>query len=206
MIKIISVMLIVLIGYCFWSLNHIPSRERKDLSAELNKIVSNKKLGKVLIVYYSMEGNTHNIASRIQKMTNADVFEIETVEPYPSAPAYYWVARQQIKNNELPVLKNTVPDVSSYDLIIIGSPVWWYTVSSPLLAFLAECDFKGKTVAVFAIQGGNVGTFFADFKKKIKNAKVVGEIDFSKVSATEPNILNEKISTWLDKIKSGISN
>lgn len=202
MLKIISIIFVVLVGYCFWSFNHISSRERKDLGAELNKITIDKKLGKVLVVYYSLDGNTHNIASRIQKMTNADVFEIETIEPYPSAPAYYWVARQQIKNNELPKLKNAAPNVSSYDLIIVGSPVWWYTVSSPMLAFLDECDFKGKAVAAFATQGGNVGTFFADFKKKIKNAKIIEEIDFSKVSAEKSESLNEKVSAWLDKIKS----
>jgi flavodoxin len=135
-------------------------------------------------------------------MTNADIFEIETVEPYPSAPAYYWVARKQIKNDELPKLKSTVPDVGSYDMIIVGSPVWWYTVSAPMLAFLTECDFAGKTVAIFATHGGNTGNFFADFQKKIKNAKVIDGIDFKKVSAEEPKTLNEKISRWLDKIKS----
>lgn len=200
MIKIISVILVALIGYCFWSFNHIPTRTRKDLSVELEKITVDKKLGKVLLIYYSLEGNTHNIASRIQKMTNADLFEIETVEEYPSAPAYFWVARQQLKN--LPKLKTAIPDVSSYDLIIVGSPVWWYTVSTPMLAFLAECDFKGKTVVSFATNGGNVGDFFNDFKKKIKNAKVIDiKIDFKKVSTEEPNALNEKISNWLDKLK-----
>jgi hypothetical protein len=91
MIKAISIILLLaLAGYCFWSFHYIPIRERKP--AELDKIIGDKKLGKVLVIYYSLDGNTHNIAGRIQKMTNADVWEIETVEPYPSAPAYYWVA------------------------------------------------------------------------------------------------------------------
>lgn len=199
MLKIISLILFALAGYCFWSFNHIPTRARRDLSVELKDIASDTNLGKVLIIYYSLDGNTYNIASRIQKMTNADVFEIETLEAYPSAPAYFWVARQQLKN--LPKLKSKTLDISSYDFIIIGSPVWWYTVSTPLLAFLSEYDFKGKIVAPFATHGGNIGSFFNDFREKIKNAKLVDGIYFEKVSEQEPSELNKKILTWLNKLK-----
>jgi flavodoxin len=204
MAKIVLLIFVAAVAYCFWSLNHIPLRERKDLSADLKGVTANRSLGKVLVIYYSLDGNTDNIARRIQKMTGADIFEIETVEPYPAAPAHYWMARKQLKDGKLPQLKREIPDVSSYDLIIIGSPVWWYTISAPIMSFLSLCDFCGKTVVTFATHGGGIGNFFSDFRKQIKNAKVVDGIDFKNVSGEKSGILNEKISSWLSDLKNEI--
>jgi flavodoxin len=204
MAKIVLLVFVAAVAYCFWNFNHIPLRERKDLSADLKGVIANRNLGKVLVIYYSLEGNTDNIARRIQKMTGADIFEIETVEAYPAAPAYYWIARKQLKDGKLPQLKRKIPDISSYDLIIIGSPVWWYTISAPMMSFLSLCDFSGKTVVIFATHGGNIGNFFNDFRKQIKNAKVVDGIDFKNVSGEKSGILNEKISNWLKDLKKEI--
>lgn len=201
MAKFLSLALIIIIGYCFWSFNHVPTRERKDLSAELQDITVENNLGRVLIIYYSLNGNTYNIASRIQKMTHADMLEIKTIEEYPSSPAYFWITRQQLKNNDLPKLQHSTLDISSYDIIIIGSPVWWYTIPAPILSLLAECDFSGKTVTSFVTHGGNVGSFFSDFRKKIKNAKVIDGIDFKDVVTTQPKVLNENIAKWLNELE-----
>ena len=199
MFRIISLLLITLIGYSFWSFNHVPSRVRKDLTAELTEILADKQLGKVLIVYYSLDGNTHNVAMRIQQMTGADVFEIETLEPYPSAPAYFWKAWRDLKG--LPKIKTPIPDINEYDLIIVGSPAWFYTVSAPVLSFLEKRDFNGKVVVPFVTHGGNIGSFFKDFREKAQNAKVVDGVDFKKIWNVAPKDLNEKISTWLEKTK-----
>jgi flavodoxin len=201
MMKIASLIFAVLIGYSLWSFGHTPTRERKDLSADMKDIVPDKSWKKVLVIYYSLDGNTYNIACRIQKMINADMFEIETAETYPHIPACYLKAKKQLKNNELPQLKGEIPDISDYDLIIIGSPVWWYTLSAPMISFLSKCDFRGKTVVTFATHGGGLGNFFDDFRKRIKNAKVIDGIDFKNVSGQESGILNEKISNWLNELK-----
>jgi flavodoxin len=204
MIKIILLIFMIAVAYCFWSFRHIPIRERKDLSADLKDVIAAQNLGKVLVIYYSLDGNTDNIARRIQKMTNADLFEVETAEPYPAAPAYYWISRKQLKDGKLPQLKQEIPDISSYDLIIIGSPVWWYTISAPMTSFLSKCDFSGKTIVAFATHGGGIGNFFSDFRKQIRNAKVLDGIDFKKVSGEKPKILNKKISSWLNDLEKAI--
>jgi hypothetical protein len=101
-----------------------------------------------------------------------------------------------LKNNELPQLRGKIPDISSYDMIIIGSPV-----SVPMISFLSKCDFRGKTVVTFATRGGGRGNFFSDFRKHIKNTKVIDGIDFKNVSGEKSEILNEKISNWLNELK-----
>jgi flavodoxin len=197
---LLSLILVAGVGYLCW--NCCAAQKQENSSLESHKTPKVKKdLGKVLIVYYSLDGNTKMVVDRIGKMINATICKIETAEKYSSAPIIYWTSWKQKNNGDYPKLKNKIPDFSSYDLIIIGSPVWWYTVPAPLLSLLSESDFKGKTVVPFVTHGGNTGNFFDDFRKKIKNAKVIDGADFCKVSKEDLRILDEKISTWLDNLK-----
>ena len=162
--------------------------------------VTKKDFGKVLVVYYSLNGNTRNIAMRIKEKTNADIYEIKTVRKYSSSPMIYITAKKEMNPKNYPDLKEKLPDFSQYDLIFVGSPVWWYTVASPVLSFLSQADFKEKTVVSFATHGGNYGSFFEDFEKKAKNANVIKGKDFKKVLKENEIILNNKISNWLNNL------
>lgn len=197
MFKTLIFLVVVGMGYAGWKYS---TTQTKQIELQ-KKPIRKKNLGKVLILYYSLDGNTRTVANRIKEMTSATIGEIETVEPYPSVPMLYWTARKQIKNSALPKLKNKFPNIDNYDLIFIGSPVWWYTVSAPVLSFLSTCDFKGKTVVPFATHGGNPGDFFSDFRKNAQKANIIDGMDFRKVSKENQNILNEKISNWLDNLK-----
>jgi flavodoxin len=196
MFKIISLLaLVAVIGCASW--NCCAADQNNHTTVE-EKPMTKKNLGKILIAYYSLDGNTRRVVTEIQKRTDATVHEIKITKEYSSTPMIYWTAWRQRKN--LPQLRSEIPDFSSYDLIMIGSPVWWYTISAPVLSFLDKCDFKGKAVVPFATHGGNIGEFFRDFKQKAKNAKVLDGIDFQKVSKEIPEALNEKISKWLDDL------
>ena len=109
---------------------------------------------KTLIAYYSHTGNTKNVAEKIQSITGGDLFEIKTTQNYP-ANYNDLVNQAQIekKNNVMPKLTESI-DISAYDTIFIGSPVWWYTFSSPIRTFLSENDFTGKTIMPFCTHGG----------------------------------------------------
>lgn len=155
-----------------------------------------------MVIYYSLSGNTREIALRIKGKTNADLYEIKTEDEYPSSPMIYLTAKRQLNPKKYPKLKNdTLPDLNQYDLIFIGTPVWWYTIPAPLLSFLTQIDFKGKTVVSFATHGGNYGKYFEDFETKIKNAKVIRGKEFKKVLKTDKNILDAKITEWLVNLK-----
>jgi len=109
-----------------------------------------KDIGKVLIPYYSLTRNTKGIAEKIQEKTGGDLYEIKTVKTYPSEYiALTEEAKRELQSDDLPALKKSLPDMSSYDLILIGSPVWWYTVSTPVMSFLRQVDFAGKKVSAF---------------------------------------------------------
>ena len=169
---------------------------------EIQNINMDKKSDRILVIYYSLSGNTREIASKIKEKTNADLYEIKTEDEYPSSPMIYLTAKRQLNPKNYPKLKTDIlPDLNQYDLIFVGGPVWWYTVPAPLLSFLRDFDFKNKTVVSFATHGGNYGKYFEDFEAHIKNAKVIRGKDFKKVLKTDENVLDAKISEWLTNLK-----
>jgi flavodoxin len=87
-----------------------------------------------------------------------------------------------------------------YDVVFVGSPVWWRTVSLPVLSFLSGSDFGGKTVVPFCTQGGRSGEFFQRFAREARNAKLVGGMEFSSVSSIDPASLDQTISLWLSAV------
>ena len=105
---------------------------------------------KILIVYYSHTGVTRGVAEKIREKTGGDVFELETVRTYPSQYSeLIEEAKRELQKKDLPALKKDPPDMSSYDLVLVGGPVWWYTVSTPVMSFLKQADFAGKELPPF---------------------------------------------------------
>lgn len=112
---------------------------------------------KKLIVYYSYTGNTKMIAERIQKKLKCDILEIKPVVPYSTD---YQTVVDEEQNNEstgkTPEIEKIEKNLSNYDEIIIGSPVWWYTIAPVIRTFLKEnnlnlsCKVSVISVLVYA--------------------------------------------------------
>ncbi|MGA3209635.1 MAG: flavodoxin [Syntrophales bacterium] len=157
---------------------------------------------KMLIIYYSLTGNTKYIAEQVRKKTGGDVFEIETVKTYPAEySALTEEAKRELQTGDLPALKKNPPDMSSYDLILVGSPVWWYTVSTPVMSFLRQADFAGKKVSAFCTHEGGIGKFFPDFKEQAKNAVVLEGLDLYNVRQARRGEFDKALDSWLSKLQ-----
>ena len=129
---------------------------------------------KILVAYFSWSGNTKSIAEKIQAQTGADIFEITPVTPYPSDynETAYGIAKEQKEKGIHPPIHNK--DISSYDVIFVGTPAWWYTMAPPVMTFLSENNFEGKTIVPFVTHGGGGGyTIDKDMEKLAKGAKVL---------------------------------
>lgn len=181
-------------------LYRVASKNKKEMAQYAQDVAVDREFGKVLVVYYSLSGRTKDIAERIQEKTGADIYEIKTAEPLQTGPMFYAKVKQQLKNGEYPALTGQMPDFEAYDMVFVGSPVWWYTVSTPVMAFLGQADFKGKKVVPFSTQGSNFGTFFDDFKKKAKNAEIMVSESFNNLSKKYDKAVDNKISTWLNRL------
>lgn len=112
--------------------------------------------GKVLVVYYSATGHTETAAHTIAEAMDADIFELEPVEPYTEEDLD-WTnddSRVSAEHNapddrNVELTMTTVDDWESYDTVLIGYPVWWGEAAWPVDGFVKANDFTGKTVIPF---------------------------------------------------------
>jgi flavodoxin len=156
----------------------------------------------VLIIYYSLTGNTRSIAEMIREKTAGYLFEIETVKNYPADYSEcIEEAKRELQTRELPALSKSPPDMSSYDLVLVGSPVWWYTVSTPVMRFLTQADFEGKKVSAFCTHEGGVGKFFPHFQEQAQNAVVLEGLDLYKPRQARGGEVDKALDSWLGKLR-----
>lgn len=117
---------------------------------------------KVLVAYFSLSGNTEYIAKQIQAKTGGDLFKIDAVIPYPKGySTVTQIAKKQIQDGEKVAIKGSV-DTSAYDLIIAGTPAWWYTMAPAVKTFLEDNNLEGKEIATFVTHGGGGGYKIAE--------------------------------------------
>lgn len=125
-------------------LYRVSAANKREMAQYAGKSAEIKKdLGRVLVVYYSLTGHTKEIADKIQTMTNADIFGLETTKPLPTGAKLHLTVKDQLKTKKYPALKQ-LPDLTGYDVVFVGSPVWWYTAATPVLSFLEQAIFKGR--------------------------------------------------------------
>lgn len=113
---------------------------------------TNAAYEKTLVVYFSCTGNTAQIASYIAEIKNADLLEIEPQKPYTSedlsknedSRAYI----EQYEDYDVKIKPVTV-DLSVYDIIYIGYPIWYNKAPRVICTFLKENDLSSKTVVPF---------------------------------------------------------
>lgn len=200
-LSIVALGAVIGAGVGGFHLYRVAQRNAEEMAPfEGKDVVARRLPGRTLIVYYSLSGQTKDIAERIQKMTGGELFAIKTVEKINRVPWFYLTLRKQLKDKVYPELSTEVPDFSQYDTIFVGGPVWWYTVSTPMRAFLQEADFMGKKVVPFTTQGSNVGTYFEDFAQMAKNAKLLQSASFNNMPEKYDHAVDNKIATWINAL------
>lgn len=129
---------------------------------------------KILIAYYSYSGNTREVAEAIREKTGGDLFEIKTEGTYPDE--YRPMTRQaqkEIRDGYRPKLTTAVDDIARYDVVFLGSPNWWGTITPQVSSFLESYDLAGKTVIPFITHGGGgAQNTVADMTAQCKGCRV----------------------------------
>ncbi|MDR1126050.1 MAG: flavodoxin [Deltaproteobacteria bacterium] len=157
---------------------------------------------KVLTVFYSRTGNTRDLAGIIQAGVGGDIVELETVDPYPEAyRASTEQAKKELEANYFPPLKNGIESIAQYDVIFVGSPIWWGTFAAPVRGFLAGHDFTGKTVVPFIThEGSGLGKSMADLKALCPGATVLPGLA---VRGGRAGSAQNEVAEWLKSIRLG---
>jgi flavodoxin len=152
---------------------------------------------KPLIVYFSSTGNTRTVAKEIQKSTGGDLFEIQTVKPYPQDYTKRTeVAKKEQQDNARPALKVTkIPNLAKYDTVILGTPCWWGDLPMAAVTLLEANDLSSKSVAQFMTHGGSgLGSSEATVRRLCPKSKILKPVA---ILGSEAGNSQAEVDKWL---------
>ena len=144
-------------------------------------------------------GNTQYLAYAIKDAVDADIFRVENAVPYEDNgyKALTEVAKKERQTNVRPTMKGSLPDLSQYDTVYIGGPVWWSDYPMVFYTMLDRYDFAGKTLVAFNTNGGSgPGVMVSTLKRAEPNARVLD--DCLDISSSKSKQSNESVKTWLN--------
>lgn len=155
-----------------------------------------------LIVYFSYTNNTRTIANKIKEKLNCDILEIKTIVPY--SEDYQSVVddeQNSEKSNYLPEIQDININLSQYDEIILGTPVWWYRPVPSIRTFLTQNDLSKKTIKPFATNAGWLGRTFKEIKSLCPNSIVKDGMSIVFESYSNKLVTSENdVHNWIDTL------
>lgn len=157
---------------------------------------------KKLVVFYSYTGHTKMIAENIQQKLNCDILEIKPVKPYSTD--YQTVVDEEQNNSSVgktPDIQKIDKNLNDYDEIIIGTPVWWYTIAPVIRTFLTQNDLSNKTIKPFATNAGWLGHTFQEIQELCPNSKVDKGMNIVFESYSDNLVTSpDEIEKWIDEL------
>ena len=154
---------------------------------------------KRLVAYFSAGGVTKKVAEMVAKAADCDLYEITPKVPYTTADLN-WTDKKSRSSVEMsdksirPEIAGAELDVSAYDEILIGFPIWWYVAPTIINTFLESHDFAGKKIILFATSGGSgFGNTVKELQPSAPGAEIV-----------EGRVLNratqQQVKTWVEEL------
>ena len=193
--------------------NKANPETEKTANDILNNQTETKSDSKVLIVYFSRTGENYNVgnvevgntaimASYMKEYLNADSFEIVPVKKYPdSYDECLKVATKEKEEDARPAIESKLDDISKYDTIFIGYPIWWGEIPQIVYTFMEEYDLSGKNIIPFNTHegSGDAGTYNTIKNKLSKsNVNTNGLALQGKVARTDEG--KEETINWLKEL------
>lgn len=128
---------------------------------------------KSLVAFYSRTGNTKIVAEALAGALGADI------EPIVSDTEGKGMGRLVLETllktrARIGAIRN---DPSSYDLIVVGTPIWAHNVSGPVRTYLEQNKNKFKSVAVFCTYGGSGSERALKTMEKLCGRPALGKLD-----------------------------
>ena len=132
-----------------------------------------------LVAYFSASGVTAKVAGKLADSNEADIYEIKPEVKYTKADLN-WMnkkSRSSVEMNDKsfrPAIISGDMDISGYDTICLGFPIWWYVAPTIINTFLEAYDFSGKKILLFATAGSSgFGDTAAELKPSAPNAEII---------------------------------
>ncbi|MDP8215739.1 MAG: hypothetical protein P9L98_00220 [Candidatus Kaelpia imicola] len=115
---------------------------------------------KAVIIFYSFTGNTRKVAFAIKDFLIQQSIEVESLELKPEVESKSFIkqASQSLFAMKVKLSGEDMPDLSIYDYIFLGTPVWAFAPAPALRSFIQDCEtLRGKKICLFATYGSGLG-------------------------------------------------
>ena len=140
--------------------------------------------GNVLIAYFSHTGNTEEVAQMIAEYTGGTLAEIQRAEEYGDLQEE---AEVEIQDGVHPEITVSVDNISEYDTIFVGYPIWWDEAPAMIATFLAENDFTGKKIIPFCTSSSDdIGNSLHIFSELCPDAEIAEGLTANDLNDIEP--------------------
>ena len=155
---------------------------------------------KILLIYYTRTGNTELFANYIKEIVNISSFKIVPVTPYPeNDDTMFSLVRQEQSNNTRPEIQNPLTDISKYDNILLGYPLWFSHLPNIVISQLEKLNLNNKTIYPFNTHGSSgIGSSVNEIKEYAKGANVKDGFPISASNIKNKTKSKEDIENWLD--------
>jgi flavodoxin len=161
-----------------------------------------QKMSKKLVAYFSASGVTANAAKTLADAAGADIYEIKPEVPYTKADLD-WMDKSSRSTIEMqdkssrPAIADKNADISAYDTIFVGFPIWWYIAPTIINTFLESYDFSGKTIVLFATSGGSgFGKTVENLKCSVPDSTIIKE---GKLMNGRPSVA--EMQQWVESLE-----
>ncbi|MGN1022460.1 MAG: flavodoxin [Lachnospiraceae bacterium] len=159
---------------------------------------------RALVLYFSVYGTARKTAEEIARQTGADLREIVPKEPYDSNRDHYSALARRAKSEHdrdaRPEIAEPI-DISEYDTIFLGYPMWWYTFPMILYTLFDALDFTGKTIIPFNTHmGSGDGGTYRTIQELEPGAKVLEGLPIEMSDAEHG--AKKEIAAWLSRVLS----
>ena len=138
-------------------------------------------MAKKLVAYFSASGVTKKVAEMISEVSGYELYEIKPKQAYTKADLN-WMDKKSRSSVEMkdkkfrPKIITKDIEMSDYDEIILGFPIWWYVAPTIINTFLESYDFSNKKIILFATSGGSgFGNTVNELKPSVANSTVIKE-------------------------------
>ena len=124
-------------------------KDKKSLVIYFSRADENYSVG------YIDKGNTEVVAEYIKEIVGADLFKVEPLKPYSKDYNTCIEEAKERQANHDAKVKENVPDIKGYEVIYIGSPIYWGDMPEELVTALKDIDFTGKIIRPFTTHEGS---------------------------------------------------
>ncbi|MDR0313627.1 MAG: hypothetical protein LBI14_08510 [Treponema sp.] len=149
---------------------------------------------KSIILYYSRSGITEKLAKKAQAALGSDILKVEAEKAYGNFLSSVFRILKERKKGITPNSKTEIPNLDSYDNILVGYPVWAGDIPAVFAGFLGKCNLRGKKVIPFATFGGtSIEQTINTLKRVCPESNIVHQFNYG-------NSKKDNFDNWIQAI------